>query len=260
MYAIIKSTKNQSFFISPDFIENIDFYSNIKDIVICPICNGIIFDPIQCEICEKNFCKNCLSKFNNDSKENPKCFSNCETPIFKENPKQTKNILDKLIFKCEKCNLNNINYENFIEHLKNCIEYDNNNNNKLIKCEICEKLITNDNNIKNKNIYKKLSEDLYNEYNNLLKEKYNLIEEINKIQKNKIVNEGNMKDKCKHFIGNYKPIFKCCNTPYPCYICHDDNENHKFIFSDKVLCLICGRIYEGEICPKCNIKQEYIKK
>ncbi len=94
----------------------------------------------------------------------------------------------------------------------------------------------------------------------LYDEKRRLINELCKLKMIKNTNEGGLIDKCIHFKANYKPIFQCCNQVYPCYICHDERETHTYIFSEKVLCLVCGNIYEGMQCNKCFTKQLYIKK
>ena len=78
--------------------------------------------------------------------------------------------------------------------------------------------------------------------------------------KNIIKIEPKFIDKCKHFYGNYKPIFACCKKAYPCYICHNENENHNYEFSNKVVCLMCNTIYTQNICPKCHVPQVFKKK
>jgi hypothetical protein len=67
-------------------------------------------------------------------------------------------------------------------------------------------------------------------------------------------------DKCEHFKGNYMPIFECCNNPYPCYLCHNEMQDHPYHFSNKVICLICNNTYSGNQCNECLVKQVYKKK
>ena len=67
-------------------------------------------------------------------------------------------------------------------------------------------------------------------------------------------------DKCEHFKGNYMPIFECCHNPYPCYLCHNEIQDHPYQFSTKVICLICNNTYSGNQCNECLVKQVYKKK
>ena len=67
-------------------------------------------------------------------------------------------------------------------------------------------------------------------------------------------------DKCPHFFGNYMPKFACCNKFYGCYLCHNDNEDHIYQFSNKVSCLFCKTVYAGKTCPKCRAKQLFQRK
>ena len=75
-------------------------------------------------------------------------------------------------------------------------------------------------------------------------------------------NRGNTKlfDKCKHFYGNYIPKFSCCGKFYACYMCHDENENHPYQFSNKVICLFCKNVYAGKTCTKCKVDQLFQRK
>ena len=67
-------------------------------------------------------------------------------------------------------------------------------------------------------------------------------------------------DKCPHFLGNYMPKFACCNKFYGCYLCHNENEDHMYRFSNKVSCLFCKTVYAGRSCPKCRANQLFQRK
>ena len=67
-------------------------------------------------------------------------------------------------------------------------------------------------------------------------------------------------DKCPHFFGNYMPKFACCNKFYGCYLCHNENEDHMYQFSNKVSCLFCKTVYAGKTCPKCRANQLFQRK
>ena len=67
-------------------------------------------------------------------------------------------------------------------------------------------------------------------------------------------------DKCPHFYGNYMPKFACCNKFYGCYLCHNENEEHPYQFSNKVACLFCKNVYAGKTCTKCKANQIFKRK
>ena len=67
-------------------------------------------------------------------------------------------------------------------------------------------------------------------------------------------------DKCPHFYGNYMPKFACCNKFYGCYLCHNENEDHIYQFSNKVACLFCKNVYAGKTCTKCKANQIFKRK
>ena len=77
-----------------------------------------------------------------------------------------------------------------------------------------------------------------------------------------IDNSGNttLFDKCPHFYGNYMPKFACCNKFYGCYLCHNENEDHPYKFSNKVACLFCKNVYPGKTCTKCKANQIFKRK
>ena len=233
-------------YIDPELIVNKNFFNEVKDIVICPICKGIINDSMQCNLCENNFCKKCINDY---FKNFNTCPFNCQNAEIIKSSKIIHILLSKLIFKKN---------ENENEFLSEAIETPKPK--VTYKCPEC------DNNILEKRINEERDFlDIEFEKNRIqIKELYNekrrLLNELCKLKKIKNTNEGGLIDKCIHFKANYKPIFQCCNQVYPCYICHDERETHTYIFSEKVLCLVCGNIYEGMQCNKCFTKQLYIKK
>ena len=50
---------NKKMFIDSSLIINVDYYKTIEKDVKCPICSGIINQPIQCDSCKHNMCKEC---------------------------------------------------------------------------------------------------------------------------------------------------------------------------------------------------------
>ena len=64
---------------------------------------------------------------------------------------------------------------------------------------------------------------------------------------------------CGHYLTNHYCIFPCCNKPYLCWICHDNNESHKYSISNKYQCF-CGYIYEGGLCGECKCQKWDVRK
>lgn len=75
--------------------------------------------------------------------------------------------------------------------------------------------------------------------------------------------------RCKHYSTERDIIaikFKCCNTYYPCYQCHNETTNHPTEIWSKaekhtkaILCGCCGKeltideyIESESTCPNCN--------
>ena len=103
---------NEKLEISPEDIYNRNEVENMEDLITCPICLNILFSPVQCNICNKCFCKICIKNYN-DSRN--KCPFRCINPKYLEN-KFVNNVLSILKFKCKNgCN-QIINYDNLEKH------------------------------------------------------------------------------------------------------------------------------------------------
>ena len=83
-------------YIDPETVINQDKLSAIRELSICIICQGIIFEPVQCIKCENCFCKNCAVDW---KKRSNSCPYKCGVFDFKESKFITR-MLDVLIFKC----------------------------------------------------------------------------------------------------------------------------------------------------------------
>ena len=112
---------NEKLEISPEDIYNRNEVENMEDLITCPICLNILFSPVQCNICNKCFCKICIKNYN-DSRKN--CPFRCINPKYLEN-KFVNNVLSILKFKCKNgCN-QIINYDNLEKHYEeNCDKID----------------------------------------------------------------------------------------------------------------------------------------
>ena len=261
-------------FLDSDWVTNTSFYESIKDIVTCHICSGIMINPKECTTCQNSFCKKCIEDWKS---LNNSCPFKCDEKEFKDSSRTLKNILEKLTFKCIYCEKieKDTTYKTFLIHMKSCDKIKTN-------CPTCNSSVFRSNLIENKE-YLKLKENyaiLNKNFLELQEENLKLKKEINLLKnqrinsyhpkKNEFINilnsvdanssELGIIDKCEHFKGNYIPIFSCCEKSYPCYICHNKNQNHEFIISNKVVCLICKNIYSGPKCEVCNTYQIYRKK
>ena len=231
--------------------------------IICSLCKGILSSPIEL-FCEHIFCSQCLNSWT--EKLNDKC-PTCNKVIYKrpQVSPDKKNILKILKFSDNNKIYTYNEYINYLIGKKNrdlnagpLINSENKKKRK-IKCNVCGTEY--DNEIKEiENKYEGRNRQLTEELKKIYQYKRKLQGEIYLNKNNQVMPESTLIDKCKHFFGNYKPIFDCCNTAYGCYICHDENECHEYQISKKVICLLCACIYEGNACPNCKIKQCYQKK
>ena len=105
--------KKEKYITEDNLIED-QTYLGIKNLIRCPKCNNIYKNPMQCNKCQKIFCKKCI----NDSLENKNiCPNNCTDPNFQES--EDKNCLLSLLkFLCKNCQ-HEINYNDVESHLNN---------------------------------------------------------------------------------------------------------------------------------------------
>ena len=162
--------------ISPDDIYNKTEAENIKELLKCPICLNILMTPVQCDKCNKCFCKLCIEQYQ-DYKT--KCPFRCENPLYLEN-KFVKNVLSILKFRCKNGCDKIINYDDLEKHYEEECE-------KIDFKKKYEELLKNHNKLKND--YDKIAFKAYNYYNKffrlrrtimILERNYRLIDEKNK--------------------------------------------------------------------------------
>lgn len=87
-------------YINENTVINDEIYKEVKDSIICLICQNIIINPLMCMICKNTFCKKCINQW---TKRDPKCPIKCKNPNYQENSKLAL-LLSKLKFKCNFCN------------------------------------------------------------------------------------------------------------------------------------------------------------
>ena len=95
-----------------DDIYNKNESANMKDLLTCPICLNILITPVQCNKCNKCFCKECIDNYANSRS---KCPFRCTNPLYNSN-KFVENVLSILKFKCKNGCDKIINYEELLKH------------------------------------------------------------------------------------------------------------------------------------------------
>ena len=216
-----KDAKDEVLYSYTDFIKHIS--KDCKNFEIECICNG--------KIKYLNFCKsNLFSEFVALKDKNKYLTSqyNDLKVMYDEANKKLELKIEEIKKLKEEINTINISNTNNTNNTNNT----GFNNNYIVNNT--SNISNNNNNIK-KNVCKSVQDINFAEYYNLY-------------------------DKCKHFKGNYLPIFSCCDKSYPCYLCHQEENNHTIILSNKVICMNCKEIYSGNQCPCCNEFQLYKKK
>lgn len=96
------------------FIED-DYYQIFKDSIECPLCLGILINPVMCMNCQNVYCKKCVDSW---SKKDDKCPNRCTNPNYQRSLSKNE-ILSKLKFQCNGCK-KEIQYENVENHKKIC--------------------------------------------------------------------------------------------------------------------------------------------
>lgn len=112
----------ESQYIDINEIQSKDVFELSKEIVICPLCNGILMNPQQCSSCTNSYCFHCLNKW---LEKNKVCPGNCSKYKIQNAPKSVTLLLSKLIFK------GNVSYDNKIKQLifpSNTLEINTQNN------------------------------------------------------------------------------------------------------------------------------------
>ena len=101
---------------------------------ICPICCCILQEPIECQKCNKSFCKKCVQDVQKNNKKNNKenlCpFCHNQWKLI-ENKAFEELLISALKYRCKKCKSCFKSQYEFDIHITNCKKY---------KCKICHKV------------------------------------------------------------------------------------------------------------------------
>jgi len=126
----------------------------IVDDLICPICKGVLENPLYAPNCEHAFCEECISEWLNQHQNCPLDRQPLLLRDMKPIPRIMKNLLGKLRVKCENAEHGCeaiVRLDNLVEHSAQC-EF---NPKRPIPCESCEMEIPK-NQIKNHNCIRDL--------------------------------------------------------------------------------------------------------
>ena len=116
----LEITLNRICGIDKKYISNFTDYAFLLDEMLCPICLKVLLDPIECDKCQAIICENCYFILKSADKN---CFNEgCKGKYIKAN-KYVRNILNELEIKCQGCEKDNINYTDYLTHIKTCKEY-----------------------------------------------------------------------------------------------------------------------------------------
>lgn len=64
---------------------------------------------------------------------------------------------------------------------------------------------------------------------------------------------------CKHYGKSYRWFrFSCCQSLYPCDICHDEQSGHKSLIANKMVCGFCSK--EQSVKKECECGKNTVKK
>ena len=107
-------------YVNEETIIKNETYETLKDLVICPICQCFMLEPVICLICQNYFCKKCIECWIKKVGRNS-CPNNCQDSIIK-NVIEKNNLLFKLKFKCVNGCQEEIFYNDLEKHYKtNCL-------------------------------------------------------------------------------------------------------------------------------------------
>ena len=103
----------------------------VEDEITCPICYQILDDPIECILCNTNYCRQCINnvKESNKKKNIQNICPLCKGELILNENKVFRTILQQKIQDiCKKCRKPFPDKNELNEHIKKC---------KLFKCRIC---------------------------------------------------------------------------------------------------------------------------
>ena len=109
----------------------------LPDLVVCPLCDGVLWLPVACRECEKPFCTACVDAWHIEQADSSLCPNLCGTYVQRSCPPANLHILKTLQVTCRYspngCT-KTLAYDNLQAHEQNC-------GYQLITCSGCEEQI-----------------------------------------------------------------------------------------------------------------------
>ena len=112
---------NNDLYIDDDCVIKDENYFMIKSLILCELCNKILKSPMMCSSCQKNFCKDCIEKWEDNYAH---CPNKCNNPTYIKNNDKLA-ILSLLKFICKNCK-EEVKYNDIQTHVNsNCNRNEN---------------------------------------------------------------------------------------------------------------------------------------
>lgn len=106
-----------------------EVYESFKDLIECPICLRIMYNPMMCMNCQQSFCQKCIEEW---QKKSHTCPNHCDESKIQKS-RTIINILSKLKFECKKGCGEEILYNDLKNHYSQGCEKKKKTNNKFRK-------------------------------------------------------------------------------------------------------------------------------
>lgn len=83
-------------YITEDAIVKNDIYKSLKEDIICSICEKLMIMPMECTVCQNQYCQKCIENW---KKKGGGCPNHCEGAELKK-VIQKKRLISKITFRC----------------------------------------------------------------------------------------------------------------------------------------------------------------
>ncbi|KAJ8924650.1 hypothetical protein NQ315_000801 [Exocentrus adspersus] len=77
------------------------FQGEVDEELVCPICSGVLEDPLQAPVCEHAFCKSCITEWISRQPTCPVDRQNVTSPQLRQVPRILRNLLSRLCINCD---------------------------------------------------------------------------------------------------------------------------------------------------------------
>ncbi|GBL97058.1 E3 ubiquitin-protein ligase NRDP1 [Araneus ventricosus] len=119
------------------------FQGEVDEELICPICSGVLEDPLQAPICEHVFCKTCINEWLSRQFSCPIDRGPITRNELKPVPRILRNLLSRLLITCDNTSLGCtavVKLERLEIHHQGCAH----NPNRPVPCERCRLIVPKD--------------------------------------------------------------------------------------------------------------------